>query len=100
MSNWILNEPRRVAPVRGEVRRESYGRRLFVLRMISCGKVRCKKCLRGERHGPYWYEVCFSATRNFWHYRGRGDRFSPAEFVGLAKPNEEHESEAMNDGEY
>jgi hypothetical protein len=25
------------------------------LEMVKCGKDRCKKCERGERHGPYWY---------------------------------------------
>lgn len=23
--------------------------------MVRCGKDRCKKCARGEGHGPYWY---------------------------------------------
>jgi hypothetical protein len=23
--------------------------------MVKCGKDRCKKCERGEGHGPYWY---------------------------------------------
>jgi len=22
---------------------------------VKCGKARCKKCERGEGHGPYWY---------------------------------------------
>ena len=25
------------------------------LEMVKCGKERCKKCERGEGHGPYWY---------------------------------------------
>jgi len=25
------------------------------LEMVKCGKDRCKKCERGEGHGPYWY---------------------------------------------
>jgi hypothetical protein len=25
------------------------------LEMVKCGKARCKKCERGEGHGPYWY---------------------------------------------
>ncbi len=25
------------------------------LEMVKCGKGRCKKCERGEGHGPYWY---------------------------------------------
>jgi hypothetical protein len=25
------------------------------LEMVNCGKDRCKKCERGEGHGPYWY---------------------------------------------
>ncbi len=25
------------------------------LEMAKCGKDRCKKCERGEGHGPYWY---------------------------------------------
>jgi Family of unknown function (DUF6788) len=25
------------------------------LEMGKCGKARCKKCERGEGHGPYWY---------------------------------------------
>jgi hypothetical protein len=25
------------------------------LEMVKCGKERCKKCRRGEGHGPYWY---------------------------------------------
>jgi len=25
------------------------------LEMVKCGKERCKKCGRGEGHGPYWY---------------------------------------------
>jgi hypothetical protein len=23
--------------------------------MVKCGKTRCRKCERGEGHGPYWY---------------------------------------------
>ena len=23
--------------------------------MVKCGKARCRKCERGEGHGPYWY---------------------------------------------
>src|SRR5215210_8841961 len=25
------------------------------LEMVKCGKDRCKRCERGEGHGPYWY---------------------------------------------
>src|SRR3954469_25089866 len=25
------------------------------LEMVKCGKDRCKKCERGEGHGPYWH---------------------------------------------
>jgi Family of unknown function (DUF6788) len=25
------------------------------LEKVKCGKNRCKKCERGEGHGPYWY---------------------------------------------
>ena len=25
------------------------------LEMVKCGKDQCKKCERGEGHGPYWY---------------------------------------------
>jgi hypothetical protein len=25
------------------------------LKMVKCGKDRCKKCAAGEGHGPYWY---------------------------------------------
>jgi hypothetical protein len=25
------------------------------LELVRCGKQRCKKCERGEGHGPYWY---------------------------------------------
>jgi hypothetical protein len=23
--------------------------------IVKCGKTRCRKCERGEGHGPYWY---------------------------------------------
>jgi hypothetical protein len=23
--------------------------------MVKCGKIHCRKCERGEGHGPYWY---------------------------------------------
>jgi hypothetical protein len=25
------------------------------LEMVKCGKKRCKKCMEGPAHGPYWY---------------------------------------------
>ena len=28
------------------------------LEKVKCGKNRCKKCERGEGHGPYWYLYC------------------------------------------
>jgi hypothetical protein len=36
-----------------EERRASAG--TLRLEMVKCGKDRCKKCERGESHGPYWY---------------------------------------------
>ena len=77
---------------RGEVRREEHGRRLFVLRLVDCGKIGCSRCKDGPSHGPYWYEVASGRARNFWHYRGKSDNFCPRDFVAkAAKANEEAE---------
>jgi Family of unknown function (DUF6788) len=33
------------------------------LEMVKCGKEQCKKCERGEGHGPYWY-LYFAVAEN------------------------------------
>lgn len=79
--------------VRGELRREVHGRRLFILRMVNCGKATCRKCADGRLHGPYWYEISTRRNRHYWHYRGRADRFVPADFVALAQAANNEEDE-------
>lgn len=93
MRELIPRTPPALALVKGEVRREAFGHRLFVLKLVNCGSRRCKKCGAVGAHGPYWYEIRTNGRRNFWDYRGRHDAFSPHEFVSRSRPNHEHESE-------
>ena len=37
------------------VEEKSHSSGTLRLEMVKCGKDRCKKCERGEGHGPYWY---------------------------------------------
>src|SRR3954454_16028177 len=43
------------APGRQVVEERSSNAGTLRLEMVKCGKDRCKKCERGEGHGPYWY---------------------------------------------
>ncbi|MDQ3602668.1 MAG: hypothetical protein M3385_02250, partial [Actinomycetota bacterium] len=40
---------------RSAAREKSHNRRYLELERVKCGKKGCKKCVSGERHGPYWY---------------------------------------------
>ena len=87
--------PPTVDRCKGEVSRLTFGHRLFVLRMVNCGNVRCKKCSScGASHGPYWYEIARAKKRNYWKYRGKVGAFDPHEFVKKAKVNRDEQCES------
>jgi hypothetical protein len=46
---------RELAPGRQVVEERPATAGTLRLEMVKCGKARCKKCERGEGHGPYWY---------------------------------------------
>lgn len=48
---------------------ESTGSTCTVVKKVSCGKDRCKKC-PGEGHGPYRYEVVSKNGEQVWSYQG------------------------------
>ena len=41
------------------------------LEMVKCGKDQCKKCERGEGHGPYWYAYWSEGGRTRKQYLGK-----------------------------
>ena len=40
---------------RSAARKKAHNSRYLELERVRCGKKGCKKCARGELHGPYWY---------------------------------------------
>ncbi|HEX6710003.1 MAG TPA: hypothetical protein VF068_06690 [Rubrobacter sp.] len=40
---------------RAATREKAHSKRYLELERVKCGKKGCKKCARGELHGPYWY---------------------------------------------
>jgi len=45
--------------------------RLYKQEMSFCGKERCKKCARGEGHGPYWYAYWWEDGKTRKKYVGK-----------------------------
>ena len=45
--------------------------RLYKQEIVLCGKERCKKCARGEGHGPYWYAYWWEAGKTRKKYIGK-----------------------------
>lgn len=61
----------RTPPANREVVEEKPAPRgTYRLELVNCGKDRCKKCVGGPSHGPYWY-----------HYFRRGGRLT-SRYVG------------------
>ena len=52
---WRELAEREPAPSREVVEERPASAGTLRLEMVKCGKDRCKKCERGEGHGPYWY---------------------------------------------
>src|SRR3954454_1776901 len=52
---WSYLAEREPAPGRQVVEERPASAGTLRLEMVKCGKARCKKCERGEGHGPYWY---------------------------------------------
>ena len=44
---------------------------VYHLQRNVCGKARCKKCQRGEGHGPYWYEYRTHDGHTKRYYQGK-----------------------------
>ena len=44
---------------------------LYKLERIFCGKERCKKCEKGEGHGPYWYAYRWENGKTKKKYIGK-----------------------------
>ena len=65
-------------PVEGRQVVEERPARAGTLRseMVKCGKARCRKCERGEGHGPYWH----------LYYRRNGKLTS--RYIGKMVPDE------------
>jgi len=45
--------------------------RLYKLEPAFCGKERCKKCAKGEGHGPYWYAYWWEGGKTRKKYIGK-----------------------------
>lgn len=45
--------------------------RLYKQEISLCGKERCKKCERGDGHGPYWYAYWWEGGRTRKKYIGK-----------------------------
>ena len=54
-----------------EVQRVVVGDRVYVLRYVSCRSARCKRCVGGPAHGPYWYMLVHGFGRRLTVYIGR-----------------------------
>ncbi len=46
-------------------------RRFYKQETSFCGKERCKKCERGEGHGPYWYAYWWEGGKTRKKYIGK-----------------------------
>lgn len=45
--------------------------RLYKQEVVFCGKERCKKCAKGEGHGPYWYSYWWEGGKTRKKYIGK-----------------------------
>lgn len=45
--------------------------RLYKQEVVFCGKERCKKCAKGEGHGPYWYAYWWEGGKTRKKYIGK-----------------------------
>ena len=45
--------------------------RLYKQEVVFCGKERCKKCAKGEGHGPYWYAYWWADGKTRKKYIGK-----------------------------
>jgi hypothetical protein len=45
--------------------------RFYKLEAVFCGKERCKKCAKGEGHGPYWYCYWWEGGKTRKKYIGK-----------------------------
>lgn len=45
--------------------------RLYKQEAVFCGKERCKKCAKGEGHGPYWYAYWWEGGKTRKKYIGK-----------------------------
>ena len=45
--------------------------RFYKREVVFCGKERCKKCAKGEGHGPYWYSYWWEGGKTRKKYIGK-----------------------------